>query len=143
MGAATAALALHALAEVLELARAHRLTRSQHVLFRVGELVACAEGAGALARRAARAADGDLPAKADHRFDAAALAAISRVNAREAAHRVGADGLRWMLGAAAPGELDPASVAGRTDAVARAQAGLIDDMSEVASAVYAHLPHGR
>jgi len=145
VGAATAALALHSLAELLELARVHRLTRSQHVLFRVGELVARAEGAEALARRAARCADGDLPAKADHRFDAAALAVISRVYARDAAHRVGVDGLRWMLGAAAPGELDPASasVSARVDAVARAQAGLIDDMSEVATAIYAHLPNGR
>ena len=42
---------------LLERCRVARLTRHQHVLFRVGELVARAEGAAALARRAARAAE--------------------------------------------------------------------------------------
>ena len=55
-GRGAAALALHALAALLERCRVARLTRHQHVLFRVGELVARAEGAAALARRAARAA---------------------------------------------------------------------------------------
>ena len=59
-GADIAALASHALAEVLERARLGRLTRSQHVLLRLGELVAKAEGAAALARRTARAEDGHL-----------------------------------------------------------------------------------
>src|SRR5512143_906711 len=35
VGAGTAALGLHALAELLETARIHRLTRHQHILFRV------------------------------------------------------------------------------------------------------------
>ena len=59
VGAGTAALALHALAEVLEWCRTGRLTRQQHVLLRLGELIAYAECAEALSRRAARAADGD------------------------------------------------------------------------------------
>ena len=54
---------------------------------------------GRLARRAAAAADGALPAKSDSRFDAAALAAISRVFAREAALKVAEEGLRWVAGA--------------------------------------------
>ena len=53
-GGATAALALECLAEVLEACRVGRLTRNQHVLLRLGELVAYAECAGALARRAGR-----------------------------------------------------------------------------------------
>ncbi len=57
-GAAAAALAAHALAETLERARTARLTRNQHVLFRVGELVCRAEGAGCAAGRAAAAARG-------------------------------------------------------------------------------------
>ena len=44
---------LHGLAELLEVSRAQRLTRHQHVLFRLGELIAHAEGAASLARRAA------------------------------------------------------------------------------------------
>ncbi|NIU80546.1 MAG: acyl-CoA dehydrogenase, partial [Gammaproteobacteria bacterium] len=38
VGAGTAGLALHALAEVMEQARVQRLTRNQHLLFRFGEL---------------------------------------------------------------------------------------------------------
>ncbi len=49
-GAGTAALAAHALADLLELARIGRLTRSQHVLFRLGELIAWAETAGTFAK---------------------------------------------------------------------------------------------
>ena len=37
-----------------------RLTRFQHILLRIGELIAWAESAGVLAKRAARAADGKL-----------------------------------------------------------------------------------
>jgi hypothetical protein len=39
VGADVAALALHALAEVMEKARVHRLTRFQHILLRVGEWI--------------------------------------------------------------------------------------------------------
>ena len=88
VGANVAALALHALAEVMEKARVGRLTRYQHILLRLGELIAYAECAGSLARRAARMAEGKLNEKANQRFDAAALAAISRIFAREAALKV-------------------------------------------------------
>ena len=95
-------LACDALAGVLEACRAGRLTRNQHVLLRLGELIAAAEGAGCFARRAAAALDGELPAKADHRFDGSALAAMSRVFARDAALKVACDGLRWVTGAVGP-----------------------------------------
>ena len=88
VGADVAALAHHALAEVMEACRAARLTRNQHVLLRLGEWVAWTECAAALSRRAARAAAARLPDKGDHRFDAAALAAMSRVSRA----RVGAEG---------------------------------------------------
>ncbi len=90
MGAGYAALALHALAEVMERARIGRLTRFQHILLRLGEWIAYAECAGSLARRAARMAEGQLNEKANQRFDAAALAAIARIFAREAALKVAA-----------------------------------------------------
>ena len=91
VGAGTAALALHALAEVLEKARIARLTRYQHILLRLGELIAYAECAGSLARRAARCVEGRLNEKANQRFDANALAALSRIFAREAALKVAAE----------------------------------------------------
>src|SRR5512143_789942 len=48
VGADTAALGLHGLAEILERVRASRLTRHQHILLRMGELIAFAEAAGSL-----------------------------------------------------------------------------------------------
>ena len=55
-GAAVASLAHGALAGLREFARVQRLTRNQHVLFRLGELIARVEASGAMAGRAARAA---------------------------------------------------------------------------------------
>ncbi len=100
IGADTAALALDCLAGVLEACRVGRLTRNQHVLLRLGELIAYAEAAAALVRRADAAAGPGLPEKADRRFDAAGLAAVSRVFAREAATKVAEEGTRW--GSSAP-----------------------------------------
>src|SRR5215475_16000415 len=75
IGANTAALALHALAELMEKSRIGRLTRHQHILLRLGEWIAYAECAASLARRAARMAEGRLSEKASQRFDAEPLAA--------------------------------------------------------------------
>jgi alkylation response protein AidB-like acyl-CoA dehydrogenase len=139
VGADIAALALHSLAEVMERARAQRLTRNQHVQFRLGELVAYAEGAAALARRAARAAAGTLNDKADRRFAPEILAAISRAYAREAAQRVAMDGLRWACGAdgVPTAELPAFEQAIRLREILNAQAGLIADMDAIRAAVYA------
>jgi alkylation response protein AidB-like acyl-CoA dehydrogenase len=139
VGADVVALALDRLAALLETCRVGRLTRNQHVLLRLGELIAYAESAASLARRAHAAAAGALPDKADRRFDADALATISRVFAREAAQKVAEDGVRWVAGALPPG--DPA-VAGLTDAlrlsaVRAAQAGLLADMDHLADVLYA------
>jgi alkylation response protein AidB-like acyl-CoA dehydrogenase len=138
VGAGTAALASEALAGVLEACRAGRLTRHQHVLLRLGELIAQAEGAACFAARAAAALDGALPEKADHRFGAATLAAMSRVFARDAALKVACDGMRWVTGAGVPGastdDTFEASLA--LGAVRAAQAGLVADMDRVADALY-------
>ena len=118
-----------------------RLTRHQHVLFRVGELVARAEGAAALARRAARAAERSLDERADARFTPDALAAVSRVYSREAALDVATSGLRWVLGGdSQPG--DAAAFAGALGlpAIHAAQSGLLADMDLVADALYERAP---
>ena len=130
VGAGTAALALHALAEVMERARVARLTRFQHVLLRLGEWIAYAECAATLARRAARMVDGKLSEKASRRFDTAALAAISRTFAREAVMRVAQEGLKWTVGAG--GEAPALDWA----AIHRAQIGLVADMDFVADGLY-------
>jgi acyl-CoA dehydrogenase len=136
-GGPTAALALDCLAAVLEACRSGRLTRNQHVLLRLGELIAYAECAGALARRAAAAAAGTLPDKADRRFAPDTLAQISRVFAREAVMKVGEEGLRWVVGALPPGASSDLAAVLPLDRVRTAQAGLLDDMNQIASALYA------
>jgi alkylation response protein AidB-like acyl-CoA dehydrogenase len=139
VGGTAAALALDGLAALLETCRVHRLTRNQHVLLRLGELIAFAESAASLARRATAAAGGALPAKADKRFDADALATVSRIFAREAAQKVAEDGLRWVAGALPPGDPAVAALATalRLDEVRAAQAGLVADMDHLADALYA------
>ncbi len=140
VGADVAALAHHALAEVLECCRVAHLTRHQHVLLRIGELVAMVEGAGAAVRRAAQADAGELHAKADRRFDALGAAAIARVSAREALAKTVADGVRWTAGAGG----DVAALVATIDlaALARAQAGLLADMDLIADLVYGRTPTG-
>ncbi|HXQ47213.1 MAG TPA: acyl-CoA dehydrogenase family protein, partial [Caulobacteraceae bacterium] len=134
-GADVAALAHHALAEIMEACRLVRLTRNQHVLLRIGEWAAWTECAAALARRAARAAAGRLPAKGDRRFDASALAAMSRVFAREAALKVATEGLRWLYGGSP--DVDPGLERRvRLADILAGQRGLIDDMDAVAAALY-------
>lgn len=95
-GAPIAALAAHTLADLLERAREQRLTRNQHILFRIGELIAYVECAAVFARRAHAALKNTLPEKSDNRFNAAALCAMSRVFAREAADRTIAEGTQWI-----------------------------------------------
>ncbi|MEI2765585.1 MAG: acyl-CoA dehydrogenase family protein [Dermatophilaceae bacterium] len=137
VGADVAALAMESLAVVLEAARTGRLTRSQHILFRLGELICWTEGAGALAERAARAAEGTSFEKSPKRFDATTLATMSRVYAREAAARVALDGSRWVAGAADPGTPAVAAVGGiPVPAILAAQAGMVTDMDAVADALY-------
>jgi len=135
VGADVAALAAHALAEVLERCRVARLTRFQHVLLRLGELIAYAECAGSLSRRAALSAEKGLNPKAHRRFDAAALAALSRIFAREAAFKVAGEGLRWIsaAGGVSDAQMTEFEASLGLPAVHRAQAGLLSDMDYIAS----------
>lgn len=144
-GARFAALALHSLAEGLERFRAQRLTRHQHVLFRAGRMIALAEGAMVLAKRAAMAAKGELSDKADRRFDAAALAAVSRANGREAAFEVAQEALRWAVAAdgVPAAELAAFTAAIRLPEISGAQAGLMTDLDLVSDALYGRTPATR
>ncbi len=139
-GADAAALAAHALAELLERCRAARLTRNQHVLLRLGELIASVECAGSLARRADRALRGALGPKADHRFDPATLATLSRVFGREAAFRVAHEGLRLVLAADPAAAQADVAAALRLPEIDRLQQGLMEDMDRVADALYERAP---
>jgi alkylation response protein AidB-like acyl-CoA dehydrogenase len=104
-------------------------------------LIAYAECAGSLSRRAARSVEGRLNEKASTRFDSTALAAMGRIFARESALKVAEEGLRWVAGAG--GVSDANMAAFETDlglsAVHRAQAGLIADMDYVADVLYSRV----
>ena len=65
-----------------------------------------------------------------------ALAAISRVYAREAALKVAEEGVRWVSGAADPAPSAALVAALPLDAVRAAQAGLLADMDAVADVIY-------
>ncbi|MFI5040484.1 MAG: acyl-CoA dehydrogenase family protein [Acidimicrobiales bacterium] len=133
-GAGVAALAHHALGNVLEACRVGRLTRNQHILLRLGELVAWTECAGALAERVARDRQGTLSPKADRRFSGPGLATLSRIFAREAALKVATDGLRWVH--AGRGADPDFQISVGLPGILAAQAGLIDDMDAAAAVIY-------
>ncbi len=129
---------MQALAAVLEACRVARLTRNQHVLFRLGELICFAECAEAFAHRAAAALEGRRHPKSPGRFDGNALIAMSRVFAREAAQKVGQEGVRWVAGSVDAGSPQVAALLATIphDAIRAAQAGLLADMDRVADVLY-------
>ena len=116
---------MRSLAALLERARLDKLTRSQHVLFRLGELIAYAETAANFAERAACA-----PSNASA-LEPQTLQAMARIHARDAVLKVATEGLRWGVGA---GQTDP-GLAGalNLEAALAAQAGLLEDMDAVAA----------
>ncbi len=138
VGADVAALSLHALAEVLERSRLQRLTRNQHILFRLGELIAYAECAGSLANRAVGAAEGKLNPKAENRFNSDTLAAMSRIFAREAAIKVAEEGVRWVCGANGVNNSELAEFENQLNltAIHSTQNNLLADMDYVADVIY-------
>ncbi len=138
VGADVAALAHHALAELLERCRADRLTRNQHVLMRLGALIAQAEGSGALARRAHRAGAKQLHDKASRRLRADPLAAMARVNARTVALTLATEAIRLVAGSDG-GELGGLEEKLGVAAIYRAQGGLLADMGAVTEAVYGRM----
>jgi alkylation response protein AidB-like acyl-CoA dehydrogenase len=140
VGAGTAALAHHALAELLEVCRTARLTRHQHVLMRLGALIAQTEGAAALCRRAQRAVSDELDPKASKRLAPEALAAAARANARTVALSVAAEAARWVGGCDAD-EADGLDERIGLTAIHRAQRGLLADLEEVSAALYGTRPH--
>ncbi len=117
-------LTLRALAALLERARLDRLTRNQHILFRLGEIIAYAETSAIFAERAHLTPSDALG------LSAGLLTRMARVHAREAFLKVAADGLRW---ATAAGQTDPnLQTLLNTDAAYKAQAGLVEDMDFIA-----------
>jgi hypothetical protein len=116
---------MRALAACLERCRLDRLTRHQHVLFRLGELIAWAETAAVFAERVSQ-----KPTRAIA-LGVPARQALSRICARQAALKVGTDAIHWLVGA---GQIDP-NLAGALNlaAIYAAQTGLVADMDLAAA----------
>lgn len=131
-GANYAALALRALATIMERCRIDRLTRNQHVLFRLGELVAWAETAAIFSERVTAKPTEAIP------LDVPTRQTLARIVGRQAALKVAADGLQWAIGA---GQSDP-NLANSLNlpAIYQAQAGLIADMDCAAEALVRAFP---
>ena len=134
VGADVVAMALRALGILMEQARQDRLTRNQHILFRLGEWIALAETAASLAHYAADQAS--MPeAVAVSGYDAPTVQAMSRIYAREAALRIASEGLRWLVGAQASVSSPALQQALDLPAIYQAQAGLLADSDLVADAL--------
>ncbi len=124
-GAHASALALRALGAIMEECRLQKLTRHQHVTFKLGKLIAAAECAACFSRAAAAERYSETV-----RFDKAAWQAMARIFARETALSVATEGLALVLGAAEQaGNLADAM---NLDAVQAEQKGLVADMDLVA-----------
>ncbi|HEY1272507.1 MAG TPA: acyl-CoA dehydrogenase, partial [Terriglobales bacterium] len=83
-------------------------------------------------------AENKLNEKASRRFDAAALAVLGRIFAREAALKVAENGLRWAVGAGGVSDIDLGGFEAklRLPDIHRAQAGLIADLDFISDVVY-------
>lgn len=130
VGAQWAATALEVLGTFMEKARVARLTRNQHVLFRLGELVARAESAAIMALWATQ------PEHDPQRAEAPVLRAMSRIYARECLSLVVNETIGWLR-AAEPFDSNPPADLARSlgaDELWRAQGGLLADMDTVARA---------
>jgi len=122
VGADTAALALHALAEVLETCREHKLTRNQWVTFKLGELISLGETAWSYCKAAAAEKFSEAVP-----FDRETWQAMCRIHARDAASRIVSDGMKVSAGA---GDFDGGALAEKLNfkGIQAAQKGLVADM---------------
>ena len=94
VGADSVSLALTALNSVMENCRLQKLTRNQHVFFKLGELIAHAEIAMGFCRGAAASEYGETV-----KFDKDTWQAMARIFAREAGLKIALDGIHIVMGA--------------------------------------------
>ncbi len=126
VGADTAANALRALGNIYEHCRVQKLTRNQHILFRLGELSSWAETAYMFSKKAAE----ENYSKAV-RFDRETWQAMARVYARDSSIKIALDGIRYILGF---GDGEPSLLRSQLnlDKIMIGQKGQKDDMDLVA-----------
>jgi alkylation response protein AidB-like acyl-CoA dehydrogenase len=133
VGADVAALAVRAVLETTERCRVGRLTRHQHVLFQLGELMTRAEIAANFARYAA----GRGAAKYEPFFAPKAVKTMSRICAREAAIDIVAGAVRLVRGMDAVEDVAMADFerALQVPAIHAAAKGLMADLDAVSKAI--------
>jgi hypothetical protein len=135
VGADIIAQSLRALNDILECARANRLTRNQHILFRLGEWIALAETAAAMCRYAADTSATPNTTSGVHPYSGPVVQAMSRIYAREAGLRIVGEGLRWLIGSLDDAPMRELESALGLTTIYRAQEGLLADSDLVAQAL--------
>jgi acyl-CoA dehydrogenase len=133
VGAEVAALAVRAVLETTERCRTGRLTRHQHVLFQLGELMSRAEIAANFARYAA----GQGSEKYQPFFAPKAIKTMARVCAREAALDILAGAIRLVRGmeVGPDGAVADFERALQASAIHDAAGGLLVDLDAAAKAI--------
>ncbi|HQK16138.1 MAG TPA: acyl-CoA dehydrogenase family protein, partial [Polyangiaceae bacterium] len=128
VGADMVAAAMRAMGVFLDKAREARLTRHQHVLFRMGELATRAETAAVMCRWALM--DDHDPT----RGDASALRAMARIYARETLTAIHQQAMGWLRASDAVSASQSAAIAAQMgiDALYKGYGGWLDDMNHVA-----------
>lgn len=127
VGADSAALALKALAVVLEQCREQKLTRQQYTTFKLGELIAKAEVAMVFAQSAANKGYGE-----GVKVDRDTLKAMARVCARESAFEIALEGMKLVLGGGT-GSAAQLSQAVNLTVIEDLQRGIMDDKDLIAA----------
>ncbi len=127
LGADALACGLRGLGKLLEECRVQRLTRHQYVTFKLGNLIARAETAAAFCRKLGK---GEIVEGC--KFDMNTLKAMCRVNAKEAAFDIAAQGAKLVLGA---GAADSAKLLADTElsVIQSKMRGLTEDMDIVSA----------
>jgi alkylation response protein AidB-like acyl-CoA dehydrogenase len=138
VGADLVAVALRAMGATMERARVARLTRHQHVLFRLGEMVATAETAAAMSRWAT------LPEHDPKRAAPEVLRAMARICAREAVGFVVDQAMKLLRGADAVDAASASELARSlgSDEVWKGYGTTLADMDTVARALTGLELHG-
>lgn len=126
VGAYPMVLGLEALNMIFDHCRRNKLTRNQHVLFKLGELVAEAEVAMTFSESAAAPEYGEAVI-----FDRETWQAMARIRARQAAMKIAQEGIQLIIGAVAsdtPALINEMQLPG----IAEWQLGQMADMDLVA-----------
>lgn len=122
LGADSMALCFDGVSKILAACKAQKLTRSQHAVFKLGEIIAYAETAAALVRAASK----KTPFKGVP-YDIDTYRAISRVCSRESAFYVISEALKLIAGASSVDAMALAEESGMT-AILGKQRNITEDM---------------